>query len=291
MGNYESLFSSDSVGVFQVSENLITTKCKAKYAKDPDGNLRIISVQEFSQPRFRPSGWELPSKKSSTAFDGADGDIENDILLEEAERFSYENKIRAVRRAKIACFDFILCNPDLDAFCTFTLDPKKVQDRTDWKCAYQAIRNWLSNRVQRRGLKYILVPEYHKDGKSIHFHAVMNSTALSFREARYPSGRLIKDKGQQVYNVEDYTAGFSTMKLISGENAQDKVAKYIFKYMGKQMGSKISGRYYLHGGDLVSPILKYADSPDELIPDGSVPKHTKNVEITCNLSFKEQFFI
>ena len=284
----ENLKSLDSQGLFGVSKNLIQTKCKGKYVLSSDGELKLLSIQEFSQPRFIPKGWELPKKERPKA----DLPECSDIDLDDREAAAYADKMRAIRRAKIACFDFIQCNDDLDTFVTMTLSPDAVGDRAEWDDAYGAVRSWLSNRVQRRNLKYILVPEYHKDGKSIHFHSVMNSGALNLEKARYPdTGRLMYHKGQQVFNLADFAGGFSTAKIIKGENATDKVAKYIFKYMGKQMGAKIGGRYYLHGGKLREPLLRYADDPSELLLPEAVATHEKNVQITENLSYRELFFV
>lgn len=284
----QSVKSLHSDSLLGVSENMLYKHCKAKYVRLPDGSLKLLSIQEFSQPRFIPEGWELPgkNKKIVSSDDGSD------IDMDEKTRSAFFDKLRAVRRAKIACFDTIQCNPDLDTFVTMTLSPEKVSDRGSWDDAYSAIRAWLSNRVQRRGLKYVMVPEYHHDGKSIHFHSVMNRSALNLEKARYPdSGRLMYHKGQQVYNVADFVGGFSTAKIITGDNAVDMVSKYIFKYMGKQMGQKIGGRYYLHGGDLASPLVMYADDPAELYIDGSVPAYEKEVDVYDNLHYREVYFV
>lgn len=270
------------------SENLVHHKCKAKYSVLPGGELKLLSVQEFSEPRFRSSGWEKAGYSDGHIKPGKTG---SDIDLEPLEEQRFANMIRAVRRAKISCFDIIQCNPELDTFATLTLSPDSV-DRSSWDDCYGLMRTWLSNRVQRSDLRYVIVPEYHKDGKSIHFHAVCNSSALSLSAARYASnGRLIKRQGKQVYNISDFSAGFTTALLITGENAVDKVSKYIFKYMGKQMGTRIGGRYYLHGGKLAAPLLRYADDPAELIPAGAVPTHEKALDITSNLSYKERYFV
>ena len=280
--------NSDLLSPFRVSENLIAKKCKAKFAPLPGGGFRLLSVQEFSEPRFRSAGWERADRCDTERHKI---DTVSEIALEPCEAERFANLNRAVRRAKIACFDMIQCNPELDTFATLTLSPDTV-DRTDWDKCYELMRSWLSNRVQRAYLRYIIVPEYHKDGKSIHFHAVCNSSALRLDAARYANtGRLIKRDGKQVYNIADFSAGFSTALLITGDDATDKVAKYIFKYMGKQMGARIGGRYYLHGGQLRQPVCRYSDDPSEFIPDGQKPTHEKEFEITSNLTYKERFFV
>lgn len=191
--------------------------------------------------------------------------------------------------------DFILCNHDLDTFATLTFDPEKIQ-RDSWKKTYGAARTWLSNRVQRSGLKYIMVPEYHKDGDSIHFHAVMNASALDLIEARYPdSGRLIKRRKQgevkQLYNLADWTCGWSSLERISGKGSRDKVAKYIFKYMGKQLGQRIGGRYFLHGGRLAAPVYRYGEDIEEFLGDGGQETDRFSVDVTDNVVYTEVSFL
>ena len=143
-----------------------------------------------------------------------------------------------------------MCNPDLDTFVTFTVDPNQADRQSyDQICAKLSV--WLSNRVQRRRLKYILVPEYHKDGVSIHFHGITNREGLDLVYSGH------KRKGQKVYNVADLPLGYSTAIRITGENATQKVSKYIWKYITKQKGQKIGGRFFLHGGPMEVPRYEY----------------------------------
>ena len=74
---------------------------------------------------------------------------------------------RAARRARAALRDLALCN-DFDCFVTLTLDGAQV-NRYDPKQVIQKLNRWADNKVRRDGLRYVLVPELHKDG-AIHFH-------------------------------------------------------------------------------------------------------------------------
>ena len=175
---------------------------------------------------------------------------------------------KSYNRARQQCFDYLMCNDDLNTFVTFTVDPGEV-DSFSYSAIVSYLSIWLSNRVRRNGLKYILVPERHESGR-IHFHGIMNSEGLKLVSSGYWKvgkytlewdhiSKKKKSLAQEIFNVRDLKLGFSTALLIEGENAQEKVSKYIWKYMTKQGGQKIGGRFYLHGGDLQKPKLVFSN--------------------------------
>lgn len=148
-----------------------------------------------------------------------------------------ENEERAVRRAKTCVTDYVMTNVDLTNFVTYTLDSKKI-DRYDEKEIYKKMRNWLSNRVKRKGLKYILVPELHKD-KAWHFHGFTNV------ELKW-----------------DY--GFQLTREIKSDADRDNRIKYITDYVKKDM-VKFNGRRYLHSNNLEKPTKIYCNVDFESI--------------------------
>lgn len=163
---------------------------------------------------------------------------------EEREQRERENRDRARRRARTAVRDLALSN-HFEWFVTLTLDPRKI-DRYDPAAVVRKAGQWLSNAVRRRGLRYVLVPEHHKDG-AIHFHGFMSGD-LDVT----PSGR--KDKGgHDVYNIGAWPFGFSTAIRPYGEHAA--AVAYCCKYIAKQ-DDKIGGRWYYSGGDLLRPIVE-----------------------------------
>jgi hypothetical protein len=206
------------------------------------------------------------------------------------EELKKEYVRRASRRAKVAALDLILCNPDLDMFATFTYSPEG-NDRTSYDDVYKKLSVWCSNAVQRKGLKYVAVPEYHKDGEAIHFHMVVNHSAMKLRFARH-NGQFIKhSNGSPVYNIEDWAHGFTTAVDINAKpEDRDAVAKYVFKYMGKQEGQKIGGRYFLHGGKLVRPVYRLAESP-EIFFDGENPVYERTLDILDGVKYHEWTFV
>lgn len=276
-----------SIKAFRSPSDLVKFAARAKYIPQPDGSLRLALVQAFSAPVFSESGWESvedPDDFKGKVFDALP-DLEEP--KEEPARLAADVE-RATRRARINAFDVILCNRDLDTFATFTYSPDSVDDRADYAEVYRKLDVWLSNRVQRHGLKYVIVPERHKSG-AIHFHGILNSSALRLDAARHPSsGRLLKHAGRQIYNISDWSYGFTTAELIGAECAdRDAVAKYIFKYMGKQSGEKIGGRYALIGGKQIGrPVYVYGDSPEELLA-GAPVKYDRCVKIGDRLEYRE----
>lgn len=260
---------------FSRSENSLLYNAKAVYYPDGEGALRLARVQVFSRPVFRESGWEArePKAKALAAeppeLEAAEGGEEEDGMTSAPDQ-------RAVRRARRAVFDLIMCNHDLDAFVTLTYSPERVRDKGEYADCYPFLRAWLSNGVQRRGLKYVCVPELTKRG-DVHFHALANSGALKMTPALNPhTGKPVKHHGDPVYNLSDWGAGFSTVQLIrqreSGQDARLAVAKYMFKYMTKNLGARIGGRYALHGGRLAAPVVVLGDGVSEFAPTGATPK-------------------
>jgi hypothetical protein len=174
--------------------------------------------------------------------------------------------IRNYKAAHRRLYDKIQSNPQLNLFVTLTLDDGVIS-RTEYSEIIKHLSRWLDNRVRRDGLQYILVPEYHKDGRSIHFHGLMNDNGLHLENSHH------KHNGKTIYNISDYPYGFTTAKRVTnpkGGNYSDAISKYVHKYMTKalrQVGEdpeladrlKIGGRYYLSGGDLNAPRLLFTN--------------------------------
>ena len=232
--------------------------------------MRLAQIQTFSDPRFREGGWESREKKQNNRSI-LEGDTEE---LEANFQGDPDDIERATRRARKNAFDIIMCNPDLDVFVTFTYSPDTITDKADYDECYKYLNTWLSNRVQRNGLKYVCVPERTKAG-DIHFHAIMNSSALKLEMAISPkTGRPLTHGSKPLYNISDWKRGFTSAEIITcnedGVDARAKVSKYIFKYMGKQCGQKIGGRYVLIGGDVKKPVYAYGDGAHDFL-NGQVP--------------------
>lgn len=222
----------------------------------PENQLIFIVLRELGYERF---DYVLPddlkeAKRKAKLFAELCEPLDNESTHDAAK--SAENVRRSRRRAITRVYDYFNSNPDLDMFVTLTLSPEQV-NRGDYSAIYKRLSTWLENRVKRQGLKYILIPEYHADGENIHFHGCCNRSALNLCN----SG--VRRKGKVVYNIEDFSLGFTTAIRISGEDASVRVARYMLKYITKSFdsGNKIGGRYYLHGGKLLLPRFEYSNEP------------------------------
>lgn len=258
--------------------------CRAKYGYDHNGECVLLSAEWASQPIFNRDSVEKSDSDeiSPDVFDFDDMSDKPDSAA--------DNLRRSVNRAKVRAFDFIMCNPDLDAFATLTIDQAKL-DRTSWEKIYPKLRVWLSNRVTRNCLKYIICPEHHKDGEGIHFHMIANHSALRYAPAITPGGRIRYRKGKPIYNLSDWEYGFSTLQLVGRDDPRDAVAKYIFKYMGKNAGAMIGGRHFLHGGELRQPFYRYADALSDLpFVDATAATFKTEFSPSAGLDYSKLYF-
>lgn len=160
-----------------------------------------------------------------------------------------EKRSDNVKRAKDKLFDLIYCN-DWDYFLSITFNPEEV-DSYNVKEVMQKISKWLNNCVYRRGLRYVLVPEYHKSGR-IHCHALINGV-FTFVD----SGK--KSHGRKVYNVPEWKYGFSTAVKTSGDKL--RMSCYITKYITKD-SKPIFGRFYWSSRNLVREPKVYLENND-----------------------------
>jgi hypothetical protein len=243
----------------------------------PDGS-KLLMVAD--RPIFRVPGWERAlDAPLDVPFNGHLHDIDllrrymngeaiADIIAEAVEGYEAiqkANSERSMRRARNAVRDYGLCNK-FDYFVTLTLDENMI-NRYDIKEVTKKLNIWLNNQVKRKGLKYILVPELHKDG-AIHFHGFFNDvlpmddsgtmTKSGHIKPRRPRSaaerqRMIKDGWSIVYNLPAWPYGFTTAIPLYGERRA--AVAYICKYIGKdaEKTGKIGGRWYYSGGGLDKP--------------------------------------
>ncbi len=123
-------------------------------------------------------------------------------------------------------------------FITLTFDKAKV-DRYDYDACTEAIKYWIDcMRRKYPGIKYILVPEPHKDG-AWHFHGLVGGCDLDMvtrGKAKGSDGRYYT-----VYRMsyDDYNLGRTDISMVF---TSGRVAYYISKYIRKCMNFVPFGR-------------------------------------------------
>ena len=122
-----------------------------------------------------------------------------------------------------------------DWFLTLTINPQML-DSTDYDLVTKKASQWLNNLKKRVApdMKYILVPELHKDGKKWHLHGLLSDCGnLSFEETP-----IVKN-GKTIYNLGNWQYGFSTATRVEHTG---KVSHYITKYITKDLCELSQGR-------------------------------------------------
>ncbi len=251
----------------KASSEVLYNSC-TKFYPDGAGGFYPVKRVTFDRLIYNPRKMELHRDETFDEVVVSTDPFGDDTKLRNRSEVFNTFWRKSFNRARQQCYDYLMCNSDLDTFVTFTFDPKMI-DRCSYESIVTSLSIWLSNRVRRNGLKYILVPERHKDG-AIHFHGITNREGLKLVSSGYwRVGKYTlawdqiasskKKLAQEIYNVKDMPLGFSTALIVDGEDAQVKISKYIWKYMTKQGGQKVGGRFYLHGGDLAQPLLIYSN--------------------------------
>lgn len=170
-----------------------------------------------------------------------------------------------VSRAKSTIFELAFCNP-WDWFFTGTLNPTKY-DRTDLDKYHKTLTQWLRDYNKKHGLniKFLLVPELHRDGKSWHMHGFLQGLPVEHLEQFKVGdimGKGLADKvrkGAVVYNWVAYANkfGFCGLELIRSHEA---VSKYVTKYINKSLASSVTElnahMYYVSRGLKRAEVVK-----------------------------------
>jgi len=248
---------------------------RTKYRRESDGSLTPYEIMVADRYIFNPNGAKLSELSRAidyaSAYREAAAELFGGALPRSggyvpAPTSEADKRVRSQRRAKNQIIDIIMSN-DFDCFATLTLDRNQI-DRCDYSAIIKRLNVYLDNRVRRNGLRYVGVPERHKDG-AIHFHFLCNSAALRLVDSGTVSvaghKRPIKiatadrlnvplAERHTVYNIADWTLGFTTAIMTYGH--REAVANYVGKYITKGI-EKVGGRWYYSGGDLCRPVIKY----------------------------------
>ncbi len=202
------------------------------YSKEYPSFTRLITYD--SSIKVRTSGYELRLEEPNRIRVGS----ANPLAL-----------IDSIRRTKKEIADITLCN-NFELFATFTF----AADRQNVDKCKSKMSKWLKNQRELHGkFSYLIVPEFHKDGKSLHYHALLKNYKgkLNF------SG--VTQNNKKVYHIKSYRLGFTNVTHIQDIN---KVAHYIRKYVTKDMPKFPGKKRYWCSTGLTRPIVTTNPSID-----------------------------
>ena len=164
----------------------------------------------------------------------------------DAEKFE-----SSLSRSRSAVWERALCNP-WDLFVTFTLDKTKC-DRHNLNDTYKRIAKFINNYNSRTdaNVKYLLIPEPHKDG-AWHFHGLLSGLPLHHLKLFTVGDNIpcrlkqMLHDGRKLYTWPAYTEafGFATLEPIIDP---ERCAAYMTKYITKDLGrSSIELNHHLY---------------------------------------------
>lgn len=161
------------------------------------------------------------------------------------EKAKEERFANSISRSKSRIFELASCN-EFQFFCTFTQDKEKrnrfdlAEFRKDFS---QLVRNLNRKRPENEKIKYLLIPEQHKDG-AWHMHGLLKGLTFNDLTEFKLTDRIpnqIKNtirKGTKVYNWSRYQRSFGYFTCTEIES-REACAKYITKYISKDLQKTI----------------------------------------------------
>lgn len=189
--------------------------------------------------------------------------IINDIKIDDNEKREHCIK-SSLNRSKNNLY-YIARSNKWDYFLTFTFDRKKV-DSSDFEACSKKITNFMNNlRKKSPDLKYLIVPELHKDMIHYHFHGLIaNADGLKLTD----SGK-VDFSGNKIYNIDGWrdrkgeSLGFTTATKIKDQSA---VRNYIGKYISKELMQRLKykKRYFASQNVNLCPETYHMFSLDDI---------------------------
>lgn len=222
--------------------------------------------------------------------------LEIDNILKTERGTQNDFKIaESVMRSKTKIFELAYCNP-WDFFFTGTINPNK-QDRTDLELYHKQLTQWLRdyNKKYKLNIKFLFVPEKHRDGKSWHIHGLIYGLSLNhltqFKIGDKMGKGLVEkvSNGDIVYNWNAYYNRFGFCDLEPIKN-QEAISKYITKYINKELQNSVTelnAHTYYHSRGLKFAELKKKGT---MIWDDIVPTFENQYCSVCWLNYTDNIY-
>lgn len=220
-----------------------STKTLSSYAVArmfPDGRTKVTLMKCISNPDRRITMMRVKKAKTASTF------LEDTPVVPDGNGRKLDNNVSRARRM---IYEYASCNP-WQYFVTLTLGSD--HDRTDLAIWSRAFSQWLRNynRIHGKNVRYLLIPELHKDGEAWHMHGffmgVSEKDLTAFDLSMHLPHRIrnrIKEGGK-LYTWQRYADKFGYCCL---EPIRDRaaVSSYVTKYITKDLARCVS-RYGAH---------------------------------------------
>lgn len=173
------------------------------------------------------------------------------IMKDENDR----SKTVSNNRAKQKIYELARSN-EWEYFLTLTF----AKDRYNYDLLTKKLSKWINNVKTNYSpdLKYIFVPELHKDG-ALHFHGIVSDIGnLPLVDSGHRD-----TNGNTIYNIDCYKMGFTTATKVTDSG---RVASYMTKYITKDLMSYSKGKKkYWASRNLTKPnITEYNISIEDI---------------------------
>lgn len=225
-----------------------------RYEKPKYYNVKHIEKLNSEEYVFYNNPVVSGLRKSSTTkteYEEKDGIQYNKVTGQQRTQESIDHSLfNSLNRTKQKIYDYALANDFTNGyFLTITFNQEYV-DRYNYAECYKHIKNLVRNiRRNNPDIKYIFVPERHRDG-AWHFHGlIVNCENLILID----SGKTVNKKKVYNINLQTYKYGFTTATKIEDTN---KVSSYITKYITKELIESTKGQHrYLFSKNLDVPVV------------------------------------
>lgn len=172
------------------------------------------------------------------------------------ERGKLQNAKRAVQKV----YDLARSN-EFDYFFTFTFNPDKV-DSYDYDAVCAALGLWL-DRMRKKGVKWLVVPEKHPTSGRWHFHALVKGKGIldlipAFNP--YDGSPLYDKSGNRIYNAGNYEWGFTEATEIRDPQ---RCATYISQYITECFDVPAGKKRYWASRSLNRPVESLTTMTDQ----------------------------
>lgn len=195
-----------------------------KHLTLPDGSVlnKVVHCNKFGACQSSYTDFDLLSPVS-----------------EKSEHVDGTRWAQSLIRSRVRVEELGLCNP-WDWFATFTLDPQKY-DRDDLSVFKTDFAQWVRDRKKTQGyeIKYLIVPERHKDG-AWHMHGLISGVPDSELSLFVPDLHPKKLVDGGYYNWQRYADKFGFCSL-GRVRSQEACARYTLKYLTKDLARSNSG--------------------------------------------------